>query len=262
VLDLLTEVDRHLLPPERQERFRSHARMLFGARARALGFEPAPGESEESTLLRPRLVAFAGRWGRDRAILRGARQHAETWLRTGRGIAPGMIEAVLTVAAAGGDDGLFRGMERALRAARPDDETRQLVLAAALAAFDEPALLERAVALVGDASLPLLVRHRVLTALTDRKDALPQVLAFLAAQQGELARSREGQILLLTPLLGAPLCSDGDFDRAYDLGRALVERGTLSAAFLAENRAAVASAARTCARARAAHGERTGAFYR
>jgi alanyl aminopeptidase len=262
VIDLLVEVERDLLAPEHQERFRGHARALFADRARGLGLAPAPGEGEESTLLRPRLVAFAGRWGRDPALLRDARQHAEAWLRTGRGIAPGMIEATLTVAAAGGDEALFRAMERALRNAGAGDETRQLVLAAALAAFDGPALLERAVALVGDASLPTLARHRLVTSLAERRDGLPLVLAYLAAHQEELGKSRDGLILLLTPLLGAPLCSDGDFDRAYELGRALVDRGAVNGAFVAENRAAVASAARTCARVRAAQAGRAGAFYR
>jgi alanyl aminopeptidase len=262
VIDLLAEIERHLLPAERQERFRAHVRALFGVRARALGLAPAPGESEEHTLLRPRLIGFVGRWGRDPWVLRGARQHAETWLRTGQGIAPGMIEMILMVAAAGGDEPLFRNMERALRTARSDDDTRQQVLATALAAFDDPALVDRALGMIGDASLALAVRHRMLVGLLERGDALPRALAHLEAHKDELASTREGHLLLLTPLLGAPLCSVGDFDRAYALGKLLVERRVVDAGLLAEHAPGLATTTRTCARMREAHTERVAAFYR
>jgi alanyl aminopeptidase len=265
IIDLLAEIERHVLSPERQERFRGHVRMLFGARARALGLAPVPGESEEDTLLRPRLIAFAGRWGREPGLLRGARQHADTWLRTGQGIAPGMIEVVLAVAAAGGDEPLFRSMERALRATGPksenDDDTRQQVLAAALAAFDDPALVGRVLAMIDDPALTLAVRNRLLIGLLERRDTLPRALAHLDAQKQALVGSRAGRLLLFTSLLGAPLCSDGDLDRARTLGALLVEYGVVPPAFLAEHAPGMVTSARTCARMRAEHAERVAAFY-
>jgi alanyl aminopeptidase len=266
IIDLLAEIERHVLLPERQERFRAHVRALFGARARALGLEPVPGESEEDTLLRPKLVAFAGRWGREPGLLRAARQHAETWLRTGQGIAPGMIEVVLAVAAAGGDEALFRSMERALRATDParqsEDETRQQVLAAALSAFDDPALVARVLALIDDSALPLTVRNRLLIGLLERRDSLPAALAHLEGRKQALVGSRAGRLLLFTLLIGAPLCSDGDLERARALGALLVEYGVVPRAFLAEQEPGMAATARTCGHMRAAHAEGVAKFYR
>jgi alanyl aminopeptidase len=266
IIDLLVEIERHVLPPERQERFRARVRSLFGARARLLGLAPAPGESEENTLLRPRLIAFAGRWGREPELLRATRQLAETWLRTGQGIAPGMIEVVLAVAAAGGDEALFRNMERALRAADPakesDAETRQQVLAAALSAFDDPALVARVLTMLDDSALPLTVRNRLLFGLLERRDALPAALAHLEARKQTLVGSRAGRLLLFTLLITAPLCSDGDVERARALGALLVEYGVVPRAFLAEHERSMATTARTCDRMRAVHAEGVSTFYR
>jgi alanyl aminopeptidase len=261
VIDLLTEIAQDVLPPERQERFRAHVRQIFGARARALGLAPVPGESEEDTLLRPRLVAFAGRWGREPALLRDARQQTETWLRTGAGIAPGMIEVVLTLAALGGDEPLFQRMERALREAGAD-ETRRRVLAAALAAFDEPALVERVLAMLDDAALAVPVRNRLILGLLERRDALPRTLAHLDARTQALVGSRSGRVLLLAVVLFAPRCSDSELDRARALGALLVEYGVIPAAFLAAHEVDMVSAARRCARVRAAHAAGAAAFYR
>lgn len=262
VIDLLAEIERDLLPAGREQHFRAHVRALFGARARALGLAPAPGESEEDTLLRARLVAFAGRWGRDPALLRDARRSAETWLRTGQGIAPGMIEVVLAVAAAGGDEPLFRSMERALRAGDAGDETRQHVLAAALAAFEDPALVERALAMLDDASLTLTARNRLLLGLLERRDALPRALDHLDARKQALVGSRTGRVLLFTALVAAPRCSDDDLARARSLGALLVEYGVIPGAFLAEHEPRLAGATRACARMREVHAGRVAEFYR
>lgn len=260
VIDLLADIERDVLLPERQERFRAHVRQLFGARARALGLAPVPGESEEDTLLRPRLVAFAGRWGREPALLRDARQQTETWLRSGTGIAPGMIEVVLTLAAAGGDEPLFQRLERALREAGAD-ETRRQVLAAALAAFDDPALVARVLAMLEDATLPVPVRHRLLVGLLERRDTLSHTLAHLDARRQMLVGSRTGRVLLLGALLFAPRCSDGELERARAMGALLVEYSVVPAAFVAAHEVEMTTKARICARVRAAHAGSVAAFF-
>ncbi|ACY18960.1 M1 family metallopeptidase [Haliangium ochraceum] len=254
-----------LVPEDSEQRLRAHVRQLFGEHARALSLSPRPGESEEDTLLRPELLSFVGRVGRAPWLMAAARQATDTWLRSGRGIAPGMIEVTLRIAAVGGDAALFQRMKQALHSARVDedqDDTRRLVLAGALASFEQPAFTDELLALVDDTSLPVEVRHRVLIGLMQRPASAAAALEHLDRYRSAPRRSRVAPLFLLTPLLGAPLCDLGHLDRANALADHLAEKGVIRADILRSHRQRVVTQVRSCAATRRAQADAVAAYYR
>ncbi|ATB51198.1 M1 family metallopeptidase [Corallococcus macrosporus] len=145
-LDLLELVSSRLLPDERLADRARFLRETYGARARKLGFTPRKGESEDTRLLRPRLVRLAGRDGRDPKLLAEARALAKKWMTDKRAVAPEMVDVVLALAASQ-NDVAFR--EQLVAAARTEEDrrTRQYLIGA-LSSFTDPALVKQNLALV------------------------------------------------------------------------------------------------------------------
>jgi alanyl aminopeptidase len=136
-------VHDRLVPDDRRINYERFIRRFFGQRARQLGWNPKPGEDEEINLLRPGLLRFVARAGRDPELLSEARRLALAWLEDPKAIGPDTRGAVLAVAAEeGGDRPLF---ERYLAKARSlsDRQDRNRLLWA-LGRFHDPALEKEA----------------------------------------------------------------------------------------------------------------------
>ncbi|QDE93603.1 peptidase M1 [Myxococcus xanthus] len=150
-LDLLELVSSRLLPDEKLNDRARFLRETYGPRARQLGFAPRKDESEDTRLLRPRLVRLAGRDGRDPKLLAEARALANKWLKDKRAVAPEMVDVVLALAATE-NDAAFR--EQLVVAVRSEKErrTRQHLIGA-LSSFTDPALVKQNLALVFEKGL-------------------------------------------------------------------------------------------------------------
>lgn len=259
IIGLLEDVAEHLLAPGQSRPFQAYVRQLYRARARALGFAGAPGEGEEAALLRPAVVGFVGRHGRDPWVARAARQLTDRWLRSDRGIAPGMMAETVSLAAASGGATLFDRMEQAmLQALGARDQARVLVLLAGLGSFSAPDLVERALALALSGPLAIEQRYALLARVLGRADVLPRALAFLAANGHTLPGGDVRQLLLLAPLFEAPLCSEDALDQARALAESVTVRPELRARALDE----AGRAARACARFHAAQADGAAGFLR
>ena len=126
-------------------------RQEFGDKARELGWTAKPGESDDTRLLRQRLVPFVASAGEEEGLIREAEKLAREWLTSRRGIAPDMLESTLRVAAEFGNRDLFQ----ALRAAAINEKDHQIqeILLDALGSFRNPELAR--------ASLDLLLSNEV-----------------------------------------------------------------------------------------------------
>ncbi len=258
IIELLTEIADHLLPPDKRPKFRSYARRLYDKRARRLGFSVKNGESEEDTLLRPELLAFVGEYGDSQWVQRQAQRLADTWLRTGRGIERGLKGVTLTLAAKRESSRFYdRVVTKLQRAARGNDYQEQILLSRVLAAFRKPELVERSLALVEKSTLGR-AGHFLLRELLSSTATRERTLVFLEKHGRAFARRAHTAFLLLAPLFGPEFCSEDDLTRVAVLA-GQVERASPLVTSRIER---ITRATRACAHFRAAHASTARAYFR
>jgi cytosol alanyl aminopeptidase len=124
------------VPDELRPKGAAFVRKVFGQRAMELGWTGKAGESEDTRLLRQRIVPFVAGTGEQKELIDDASKLTRTWLETHNGIAPEMVGSVLRVAAEFGNQDLFDRLNQAVLKEK-DQRTRQRLLGA-LGAFRDP----------------------------------------------------------------------------------------------------------------------------
>lgn len=126
------------VPPDLREKGARFIREQFGAKAIELGWTAKPADTDDTRLLRQRLVPFVARTGEEKELIDHAGALAREWLNTRHGISPGMLEPVLEVAAEFGNRDLFNSLRTA--AIQERDHHLREVLLDALGSFRKPEL--------------------------------------------------------------------------------------------------------------------------
>lgn len=144
-LELLGGLEE-LVPEAERPRYARFVQQLYGKPARALGFAPRPGEDEDRRLLRVALLDLVARRAQDPALVREATRLAWRWLKDRRAVDPEVLEVVLSAAAAGGDQRLFRALYGAARATASQGE--RVPLLRALGRFRQPKTAAAALAVL------------------------------------------------------------------------------------------------------------------
>ena len=126
---LLGGLSDHYVPETLRPHYQRVIRATFGARARKLGWEPRPDESDETRLLRPGLASMVAEDGEDPVLLGQARKLAEKWLTDRKAIPPELVGSVLEAAARGGDRALWEKFHAAAKAEK-DRRDRNALLGA------------------------------------------------------------------------------------------------------------------------------------
>jgi alanyl aminopeptidase len=139
-------VHEHLVPDGRRASYERFVRKSFGARARALGWNPKPGEDEETRLLRPDLLRLVARAGKDPELRAEAHRLALAWLDDPKAVDPDTLGTVLAVAAEDGDRALFERFRA--RVEKTPERRDRARLFTALGRFRDPAIEKDALALV------------------------------------------------------------------------------------------------------------------
>lgn len=134
------------VPADLRDKGARFIRQQFGAKAIELGWTAEPGDSEDTRLLRQKLVPFVARTGEEKELIDRAEMLAREWLNTHRGIAPEMLEPVLVVAAEFGNRDLFNSLRAA--AIQERDHHLREVLLDALGSFRNPDLARAALDLL------------------------------------------------------------------------------------------------------------------
>ena len=189
-----------LVTPVQQAAWAARWQALFGDRARALGWQPRPDESDDERLLRSRLLPAVAVYGDDAALRDQARQLAQAWLADRQTLSTDLRGPVLATAARAGEgaadretetQGLFDALLVALRQGSDRNEREDLLTA--LGSFQMPALAERARQLLLDPAIdirdslwPLLGAQSRSAAV--RADALAFVTRHHAALVNRLGR--------------------------------------------------------------------------
>jgi len=198
----MTDLQLLLADPDKPAYARQLQR-LFGADARALGWQPKSGEAEDLARWRAELLPVMATAGGDLLLREQGLGLARGWLKAAQLdgqahpelIAPALRGGLLSAVAEDGDAALFDSMLAAARKSR--DAGRRAELLGALTNFRAPALQARARGLLRDKTLdpheilPELLRHHAQQA--GSRQALQTLLqanaAWLARNFGEFDRS-------------------------------------------------------------------------
>lgn len=113
-------------------------RQEFGVKAVELGWTAKPGESDDTRLLRQKLVPFVARTGEEKELVDQAEMLAREWLDNRHGVDADMLDPLLSVAAEFGNRDLFNSLRAA--AIQEHDHHLREVLLDALGSFRNPDL--------------------------------------------------------------------------------------------------------------------------
>ncbi len=142
VLDSLSGVQKPFVPADLEDKYAAYLRRALRPALDGVGFTPREGESETTTLVRPRLLLWLGDDGRDQEIQRFAGEQAAAYLEDPGSVPPSIAGACLTLASMDGSPEQFEVMkERFESAEAPTERARYLQ---SLGSFRDPALVERA----------------------------------------------------------------------------------------------------------------------
>lgn len=139
-------VRAHLVPEALRPNYQRFVRAMFGAKARELGWQPRPGEADDTQLLRQALVPFVASAGEDRGLIAEAERLAEQWLRDRNAIAPELTTEALRVAAEFGGKRLFDHLHAAARKTKDDHDREEMLTA--MGSFRDPAIAKQSLALM------------------------------------------------------------------------------------------------------------------
>jgi len=134
--------NKYLVPDNLLPRYQQYLMDLYGGRARSLGWKANPGESDDTRLLRPRILGVVANEAEDPAAIAEAKKLARAWIDDHKAVAPDMVGTVLTTAARHGDRELFDRMRAAAK--QEKDENFRGDLLFSLGLFPDPEIIKLA----------------------------------------------------------------------------------------------------------------------
>jgi alanyl aminopeptidase len=138
----------HMVEDDLQANYIRFLNTAFGEHAAKLGWTPAPGEDEDTRLLRAQTVFFMATRGEQQELARQASELASRWLEDRRALPPEIVSAVISTAAYQGGRELFDRYLAALGTTTNRQERQQLY--GALGSFRDPEIANDALALLLD----------------------------------------------------------------------------------------------------------------
>ena len=145
-MEITTNLQDNMVEPTLLARYRQYLLDVYGSRARELGWESKPGESDDSRLLRPSLAGVLANQVEDPEAIAKATTLAVAWLSDHKSVQADMVGTVLTTAARHGDRALFDRMRAAAK--QEKDENFRGTLLFGLGLFQDPAISKVALPIV------------------------------------------------------------------------------------------------------------------
>ena len=244
---LASFVRDELVADDERVRFSAFVRREFGSRARALGFIPRHGESDDEELLRRSLLRFAA--PEDPALAAQARRHARKWLGDRKAVDPGLADTVLLIAARTGDAKLFDAM--LAEAHRTSNRLDRRNLMIALYAFGDPALARQGLGLLLDPQIDVRDAMTALGISVSRTPPSRAPYAFITEHFDALAARVDADAPGGWPGYAADLCSEADRDAVASFWQNRVASYAGGERNLAQALESIASCSRLRARERA-----------
>ena len=141
LMDQIDYIGAHLVTDDDRESFELWVRRLLTPAAKELGWQARPGENDEQTSLRARIMQTLGSAGRDPDVLAQARKLTDQALEKPEAVDRTMERTVFGLAAQNGDTALYDRFFDHLKKARSREE--YYLYLGTLTEFGDPALLQR-----------------------------------------------------------------------------------------------------------------------
>lgn len=129
-----------LVPEDLWPNYARFVQQSFGEQARGLGWQPKPGEDDDTRLLRPALLNIVANVAEDKTLLAEADRLVRRWLDDRRAVSPDMIYTLVFTAARHGDRSLYDRFHAELNKTKDEEERSQLLTA--MAYFGDPAIAQ------------------------------------------------------------------------------------------------------------------------
>jgi alanyl aminopeptidase len=168
-----------LVPDSLMPNYRRFLLKNFQTQARALGWNPKPGESDDTRLLRPVVVRPVATWGGDKQLADEARAKANQWLGDHSAVDPNLLQPILQTAAFYGDQAFFDRLLDELK--KTKDRQIRKTLIVALVSFRDPAAIEAGMKAVAGGDVPFMEGDSLLFAGQTRESTRKMALHFLEA---------------------------------------------------------------------------------
>lgn len=156
----LTNLIESLIPEGLRPQLQRFIRDTYGAKARELGWQPRPGETEDTQLLRRTLLAMVAGVAEEPVLSGEAAALARRWLEDRKAVAPDLIQLVLVIAARDGDRALFARFREEARKTSDLQERGSLLWA--LGAFRDPEITREALGILLTDEFPALEAQGIL----------------------------------------------------------------------------------------------------
>ena len=138
--DALEEMKVAFIPDELSGVFAAYVRSTLQPALDRIGLDKKPGETDDVSLLRPKLMEWLGKYGQDSAVIAHATQLAKTYVENPAGVDPALAGISLRLSALNGDQALWNDYrERFETAVTPAERSRYLL---ALSEFTDSVLVE------------------------------------------------------------------------------------------------------------------------
>ena len=138
----LGKVEQAFVPDELAPSFAAYVRRTLEPALERFGLEPRPGEAESVALFRPQLLAWLGDEGEHPEVMAYAQRLAAAYLADPASVDPALAGLALGLAAKDGDVERFETYRRRFEESKSPLHRGRFL--AALGAFDDPAVQERA----------------------------------------------------------------------------------------------------------------------
>lgn len=139
-VNITRSINEHLVPDDLRPNYRRFIEKTYSVKARELGWQPKPGEDDDTGLLRPVLLDLAANVGEDATLIAQADKLARQWLDDHSAVSSDMAGLVLKTAARNGNRSLYDRLLAELNKTK-DEDTRGDLLAA-ISSFRDPAIVK------------------------------------------------------------------------------------------------------------------------
>ncbi len=205
-----------------EDSFRSFVQRVLGAEADRLGWEPKPEESEEDTLMRPRILAALGRRARAPWVIEGAAARAKAYLDDSSSVPPELASISLALAARQGNVSFETLAGRLALARTPQERTNAL---GALGSLPSGKPLEAALGLVLTDAVRAQDTFRVVSTALDEPASRTQTFAFIKTHFDDLMARMPSFVRPLAPRLAGSFCTKAERDEAREFFEAKAIEG-------------------------------------
>ncbi len=181
----LASVPSQYIEPNLMPNYASYVEDMFGERARQLDWLPKPIDTPDEKLLRPQIVGFVARRGKDPQLIEEAKRLANAWLNDHSILPSDVAGSVLAVAAQNGDAAFYDKVVAAAKAAH--DPYFKPMLIGTLGDFQDPQLIRRSLAMAFDGTFDLRMSMRMFGAMTDDPKVAQLPYQYLKEHYDEIA---------------------------------------------------------------------------